>query len=147
MRRCWLGPRLRCGRCCPASSPGTAGDSWFAVLHGLYWLVVNLAVSRPLLIAIDDAHWADEPSLRWLAYLAPRLEGLAAGMLVALRQADPAVMGAPLLAVRAEAAVVLRPALLSEEAVSAVVRAAVGGEASDDCARRCIWPVAVIRCT
>ena len=109
-----------------------AGDSWFAVLHGLYWLVVNLAVNRPLLIAIDDAHWADEPSLRWLAYLAPRLEGLAAGMLVALRQADPAVMGAPLLAVRAEAAVVLRPALLSEEAVSAVVRAAVGGEASDD---------------
>jgi len=57
-----------------------AGDSWFAVLHGLYWLVVNLAASRPLLIAVDDAHWADEPSLRWLAYLAPRLEGLAAGL-------------------------------------------------------------------
>ena len=108
-----------------------AGDSWFAVLHGLYWLVVNLAASRPLLIAVDDAQWADEPSLRWLAYLAPRLEGLAAGILVALRQGDPAVMGAPLLAVRAEAAV-LRPALLSEQAVSAVVRAAAGGEASDE---------------
>jgi hypothetical protein len=90
---------------------GPAGDSSVAVLHGLYWLVVNLAVNRPLLIAIDDAHWADEPSLRWLAYLAPRLEGLAAGMLVALRQGDPAVTGAPLLAVRA-AAVVLRPALI-----------------------------------
>jgi hypothetical protein len=65
-----------------------AGDSSFAVLHGLYWLVVNLAASRPLLIAVDDdAHWADEPSLRWLAYLAPRLEGLAAGMLVASRRA------------------------------------------------------------
>jgi len=109
-----------------------AGDSWFAVLHGLYWLVVNLAARRPLLIAVDDAHWADEPSLRWLAYLAPRLEGLAAGMLVALRQGDPAVMGAPLLAVRAEAAVVLRPALLSKAAVSAVVRAAAGGEARDE---------------
>jgi DNA-binding CsgD family transcriptional regulator len=109
-----------------------ASDSSFAMLHGLYWLVVNLAVSRPLLIAVDDAHWADEPSLRWLAYLAPRLEGLAAGMLVALRQGDPAVMSAPLLAVRAEAAVVLRPALLSEAAVSAVVRAAAGGEASDE---------------
>ena len=106
-----------------------AGDSSFAVLHGLYWLVVNLAASRPLLIAVDDAQWADESSLRWLAYLAPRLEGLAAGMLVALRQGDPAVMGAPLLAVRATAAAVLRPALLSEEAVSAVVRSAVGGEA------------------
>jgi DNA-binding CsgD family transcriptional regulator len=109
-----------------------AGDSSFAVLHGLYWLVANLAASRPLLMAIDDAHWADEPSRRWLAYLAPRLEGLAAGMLVAWRQGDPGVMEAPLLAVRAEAAAVLRPALLTAQAVSAVVRAAAGGEASDE---------------
>ena len=55
------------------SAAQQAGDTSFAVLHGLYWLVVNLAASRPLLIAVDDAHWADEPSLRWLAYLAPRL--------------------------------------------------------------------------
>ena len=110
----------------------SAGDSWFAVLHGLYWLVANLTASRPLLIAVDDAHWADEPSLRWLAYLAPRLEGLPAGLLVAWRQGDPTVMGAPLLAVRAEASAVLRPALLSEKAVSAVVRAAAGGTASDE---------------
>ena len=86
-----------------------AGDSSFAVLHGLYWLVVNLAARGPLLIAVDDAHWADEPSLRWLAYLARRLDGLAAGVLVALRPGDPAVLGAPLLAVCAEAAAVLPP--------------------------------------
>ena len=121
----------------PAAQP--AGGSSFAVLHGLYWLVVNLAAGGPLLLAIDDAHWADEPSLRWLAYLARRLDGLAAGALVALRPGDPAAMGAPLLAVCAEAAAVLRPALLSEQAVSAVVRTAVhaggggaGGEASDE---------------
>jgi len=113
------------------SAAQQAGDTSFAVLHGLYWLVVNLAASRPLLIVVDDAHWADEPSLRWLAYLASRLEGLAAGVLVALRQDDPAGMSAPLLAVRAAAAV-LRPALLSEEAVSALVRAAADGEASDE---------------
>jgi DNA-binding CsgD family transcriptional regulator len=122
----------------PAAAAGTllsgelatqpAGDSSFAVLHGLYWLVVNLAAGRPLLIAVDDAHWADEPSLRWLAYLAPRLEGLAAGVLAALRQRDPAGMSAPLLAVCAAATTVLRPALLSEEAVCAVVRSAAGGE-------------------
>jgi DNA-binding CsgD family transcriptional regulator len=113
-----------------------AGDSSFAVLHGLYWLVVNLAARGPVLIAVDDAHWADEPSLRWLAYLARRLDGLAAGMLVALRPGDPAVLRAPLLAVCAEAAAVLRPALLSEQAVRAVVRAAAhpeaGGEAGDE---------------
>jgi tetratricopeptide (TPR) repeat protein len=114
----------------PAGEP--AGGSSFAVLHGLYWLVANLAASRPLLIVVDDAHWADEPSLRWLAYLAPRLEGLAAGLLVALRPGDPAAMGAPLLAVRAQAVAVLRPALLSERAVSAVVRAAAGGGAGGE---------------
>jgi len=108
----------------------SAGDSSFAVLHGLYWLVANLAASRPLLIAVDDAHWVDEPSLRWLAYLAARLEGLPAGLLVALRQGDPAVTEAPLLAVRANASAVLCPSLLSEWAVSAVVRAAV--ETADD---------------
>ena len=111
---------------------GPAGDSSFAVLHGLYWLVANLAASRPLLIAVDDAHWADAPSLRWLAYLAPRLEGLAAGLLVTLRRSDPALMEAPLLTLRAEATAVLRPALLSEGAVSAVVRAVAGGGASDE---------------
>ena len=109
-----------------------AGDSWFAVLHGLYWLVVNLAARRPLLIAVDDAHRADEPSLRWLAYLATRLEGLAAGMLVTLRQGDPAAAEAPLAAVRAAATEVLRPAPLSGHAVTAMVRAAVGGEARDE---------------
>jgi hypothetical protein len=118
----------------PTGQP--AGDSSFAVLHGLYWLVVNLAAGRPVLLAVDDAHWADEPSLRWLAYLARRLDGLAAAVLAALRPGDPAAMGAPLLAVRAEAAAVLRPALLSEQAVSAVVRTAgraeAGGEASDE---------------
>src|SRR5262249_18668062 len=100
------------------------------------WLVVNLAAGRPLLLAIDDAHWADEPSLRWLAYLAGRLDGLAAGVLVALRPGDPAAMGAPLLAVCAEAAAVLRRGLRGEQGVSAMVRAAVhdgaGGEAGDE---------------
>ena len=129
MRRCWpaaAAQPLLSGEV----SAQPAGDSSFAVLHGLYWLVVNLAASGALLIAIDDAHWADEPSLRWLAYLAPRLEGLAAGMLVAMRPGDPAAMGAPVAAVRAQAAAVLRPALLSEQAVSDVVRGEAGGEAS-----------------
>src|SRR5262249_24559726 len=58
----------------------SADDTSFAVLHGLYWLAAKLAASWPLLLAVDDAHWADEPSLRWLAYLAPRLEGLAVAL-------------------------------------------------------------------
>jgi DNA-binding CsgD family transcriptional regulator len=110
----------------------SAHDSSFAVLHGLYWLAANLAAHRPLLLAVDDAHWGDESSLRWLAYLAPRLEGLALAMLVALRSAEPASMSAPLLALRTEAPTVVSPALLSEGAVSAIVRATVGDTARDE---------------
>jgi DNA-binding CsgD family transcriptional regulator len=48
----------------------------FASLHGLYWLVVNLSAVSPLVIAVDDLHWCDGPSLHFLGYLARRLEGL-----------------------------------------------------------------------
>ena len=103
-----------------------AFDTSFAVLHGLYWLTVNLADRGPLLIAVDDAHWADEPSLRWLAYVAPRLEGAAVAVLVALRPAEPALVGAWLEALLVEAGAVVRPQLLSESAVASIVRAALG---------------------
>ncbi len=69
--------------------PGTAGqeavDTSFAMLHGLYWLAANLALRRPALLAIDDLHWADVASLRWIAYLARRLEGLPLLVAVAAR--------------------------------------------------------------
>jgi DNA-binding CsgD family transcriptional regulator len=107
-------------------------DTSFAVLHGLYWLAANLAARGPVLIAVDDAHWADEPSLRWLAYLARRLEGLGLSLLIALRPEEPALMGASLLALRNEAAMVVRPALLSVGATKTIVRAATGGRASDE---------------
>jgi DNA-binding CsgD family transcriptional regulator len=66
-----------------------ANDVSFAALHGLYWLTVNLAGEQRLLIVVDDLHWCDRPSLRFLAYLAPRLEGLAALLVFGLRTAEP----------------------------------------------------------
>jgi DNA-binding CsgD family transcriptional regulator len=58
------------------------------LLHGLYWLVVNLAEESPVLLAVDDAQWADEPSLRFLGYLARRLEALPVAVLVGARTED-----------------------------------------------------------
>jgi len=49
-----------------AVDPGGRPDAAFAVLHGLYWLCANLAARRPLVLAVDDAHWADASSLRFL---------------------------------------------------------------------------------
>src|SRR5215471_4353334 len=110
---------------------GGAGDTSLAVLHGLYWLTANLAAAGPVLVVVDDAHWADAPSLRWLAYLTPRMEGLAAGLLVAVRPAEPAAGEDPLLAVRTEAAAVVEPRLLSQAAVTEVVRERAGGPVSE----------------
>ncbi|MBV8944140.1 MAG: AAA family ATPase [Solirubrobacterales bacterium] len=110
----------------------SAFDTSFAVLHGLYWLTVNLADGRPVLIAVDDAHWTDEPSLRWLAHLAPRLDGPAVALLVALR---PSQTGGSLQALLDEAQTVARPELLSETAVGAIVRGMLGsGAGSQLCA-------------
>ena len=53
-----------------------APDPSFAVLHGLYWLCANMAAERPLALVVDDAHWADRASLRFLAFLLPRLAEL-----------------------------------------------------------------------
>jgi DNA-binding CsgD family transcriptional regulator len=60
----------------PAGSRDAAAEGSFAILHGLYWLAANVALQRPTLLAIDDLHWADTPSLRWLLYLTRRLEGV-----------------------------------------------------------------------
>src|SRR5207244_815541 len=51
-------------------------DDLYPLLHGLFWVVSNLVERGPALIALDDAHWADEPSLRFLLYLAQRVAAL-----------------------------------------------------------------------
>jgi hypothetical protein len=54
----------------------TMGDAPYATLHGLYWLCTNLAAEGPVLLLVDDAHWADAPSLRWIGFLVARFEEL-----------------------------------------------------------------------
>ena len=65
--------------------PGRGEDPSFAVLHGLYWLAANLAARRPLVLLIDDAHWVDRASRRWLDYLARRIEAVPLLLVVAMR--------------------------------------------------------------
>jgi DNA-binding CsgD family transcriptional regulator len=60
-------------------------DVTYATMHGLYWLIANLAAQQPLVIVVDDAHWADNSSLRWLAHLAARIESLPVALLLAVR--------------------------------------------------------------
>jgi DNA-binding CsgD family transcriptional regulator len=61
----------------------------FRLLHGLHWLTAALAERSPLLLCVDDAHWADASSLRFLLYLARRVESLPVAILVAIRSGEP----------------------------------------------------------
>ncbi|HEV2814583.1 MAG TPA: AAA family ATPase, partial [Solirubrobacteraceae bacterium] len=116
----------------------TAVDASFAVLHGLYWLVVNLAADRPLVLAVDDLHWCDRPSLRLLTYLVRRLEDLPVLVAATLRTGeqvtDPALLDE---VVHDPATVSIRPGPLSPEAVEAVVRGRLGDEAGAAFAAAC----------
>ena len=68
------------------------------MLHGLYWLAVELADQAPLLLAVDDLHWADAESLAFLRFLAVRLESMRVGVVVATRPPAQDSPIAPLLA-------------------------------------------------
>jgi DNA-binding CsgD family transcriptional regulator len=107
-------------------------DSVFVTVHALYWLAANLAVRTPLLLAVDDLHWADEASAHSLAYLARRLADTPIAVVVTLRPGEP---GAPAEAVdglRAQPdAVTIVPRPLTRAAAGTVVRARVP-EADDE---------------
>ena len=69
------------------TAPG--GDSAMLMAHSLLWLCSALAESRPLVLVVDDAQWADRCSLAVLSYLARRIEDLPLLIIVAARADDP----------------------------------------------------------
>jgi DNA-binding CsgD family transcriptional regulator/tetratricopeptide (TPR) repeat protein len=109
-----------------------APESALATVHGLYWLTANLAARRPLLLAVDDLHWCDLPSLRWLAYLLPRMEGLAVLVVAGLRPEepgeDPSLLGQ---IVSDPLTGVIRPAPLSVEAATLFLREVLAVDAEE----------------
>ena len=113
---------------------GTAGEEdSFAVVHGLYWLAAGIAQQAPLLLAVDDLHWADQPSLRYIAHLARRLDGLPVLLVATVREPRSATAQDRALTagLAADPAVtVLRPATLSPAASAGLVRTALGGAPS-----------------
>ena len=114
-----------------------AGDVSFAVLHGLYWLAANLAARHPTAIVVDDLHWADAPTLRWLTYLARRLEGLPVLVVLGLRPPEQSVETDLLTELIADpTALVIRPNALSVSAVASTGARGVRGRAGRRIRRR-----------
>jgi DNA-binding NarL/FixJ family response regulator len=106
-----------------AAEPASAGDAMYAAARGLVWLAANLAARGPAVLVVDDVHWADAPSLRWLAQLAGDLDGLALGVVCAVRSGEPPTdrgLLAELLAAAPDPPV--RPGPLGPQAAAALVR-------------------------
>lgn len=149
----------------PPRDPGEATALFPAVVRYLR----RLAAERPVLVVIDDAHWADEASLELLAFAGPALSADRVAFAVAWRHTEagppPArralrdltrlpglhridLAGLPVEAV-AEIAAVLRPDLpQSAELVSALRQATAGNpflirqmlETATDAAGSGSWP-------
>ena len=111
-------------------------------LHGAVLALVRApagAAPAPLLLAVDDVHCADEPTLGFLAHLALRVPELPVALLMTLRTGDPVAALAPLDALRTAAThrtVRLRP--LSAAAVATLARAQLGEHADDALCRACV---------
>jgi DNA-binding NarL/FixJ family response regulator len=104
------------------AEPVRSGDAMHAATHGLTWLAAGLAERGPTLMVVDDVHWADAPSLRWLAGLGRQLAGLPLAVLCAVRTGEPpaeADLLDELLAIAPEPPV--RPGPLGPDAVASVV--------------------------
>lgn len=135
----------------PAVGLASTADAGFAppdpqgVRDGLDWVVTNLAFARgPLVLMVDDAHWADAESLSWLASFATRLEGLPVLLVVAYR---PDELPETAVAFRGMAgsngAKPLRLSTLTPEAVADLAQGMFGapGVEVEDAFCREIWAV------
>ena len=116
----------------PILEPGTAeeGDNpelMYQRLHGLYWVIANLARDRPLLISVDDAQWADEASMAAERFLSLRIADLPMVLLLGVRTAEVAPFAVPLAELLADPATVsIRPGALSAGGAARRIEALLG---------------------
>src|SRR6185436_9857655 len=59
-----------------ADAAGGAADARFRVFAGVSAELEALAAQRPVMVLLDDLHWADPGSLRLLAFLARQLRSV-----------------------------------------------------------------------
>jgi DNA-binding CsgD family transcriptional regulator len=120
--------------------PGEAGvvTDPHALIHGLYWLTLNLGgvgargQHRPLVIAVDDAHWSDRLSASFLAYLAARIADLPVALVLAVRTGETTNAPEQLAAIQGAPSVIrLAPSPLSDEGVGRLLGEELGQPAPE----------------
>lgn len=122
---------------CPAAA-GSAPDP-LGVRDALDWLMTGLTKHRgPVVLVLDDAHWADAESLQWLLGFARNLEQWPVLLMVARRTEEVTAVGDLLAELSAlDRARRMPLGRLSAHAVSRVVGDALGPAAEDAFRERC----------
>ena len=69
-----------------------AADAQFRLFEAVSRCLDRLAAERPVLVVLDDLHWADEPSLRLLRFLARVLTARAVLLLGAYRDTEASAL-------------------------------------------------------
>ncbi len=116
----------------------TGPDRSFAALHALFRLTAALAARQPLVLCIDDLQWSDLASLRFVAYLARRLDGLAVLVAATVRTGEPSADDVLMAEIGQDpASRAVRPAPLSTGGTAGVVRGRLGAETDPAFAAAC----------
>lgn len=114
----------------PLFTPG--GELAQGVDYGCQWLVAGLAEQTPLVLAVDDAHWADAASLRVLLEVQAEISVLPVLLVLASRPVENPDAQRRLATMAAQPdCVVLTPEPLSRQGVEAVVTDTLGEPAHD----------------
>jgi len=120
-------------------TPDRAGEGAQRLFEAVTHLLSCLAVEHPRLIMLEDLHWADEMSLRLLAFVARRMRSARVLLVVTAREEE--VTGTPAAAVLAELAedprverLTLSP-LSGQETATLVKSLARAGTSTDTVAR------------
>ncbi|MFE3185748.1 AAA family ATPase [Streptomyces violascens] len=128
-----LGPLLPDGLPVPGDQDVPVSE---AVLHGLRSILAEACATTPVLLLVDDLQWVDLPSLRWLAYLTRRTDGMRVALVCTLRDGEARAQH-PLVGDLADAADILRPAPLSLDGTRALIHHQLGEPAEDSYALAC----------
>ncbi|MFF8593778.1 ATP-binding protein [Streptomyces sp. NPDC015220] len=123
------------------TEPGDRQADPQGVCEGLVHVARRLAGRQwPLVLMIDDAHWADEETLHWLAAFVERLADLPVLLVVARRPGGTGGESARLLDAVAAAAGVSDLSSLSPDATAGLTRAVLGPHADAPFCRE-VWAV------
>jgi predicted ATPase len=121
----------------PARAPDPTG-----VRDGLDWVMTRLTVMKaPVVLLLDDMHWADAESLNWIASFAPRAEDLPLLIIVAYRPDElpsEATTFRTLIEHHRNRPYALKP--LTPSGVARIIREKVGEGAEDEFCQEC-WMV------